>query len=114
VVLAVLAFGIEEVAVGSELEDEVEDVENEEDDGGSSGEGENALHLLIGIRLALIEDGVKLQHELATIYRRVGPKLEPTAAGITSEAEDKVIIEQVVWAVADAKVCSVPLPLCPR
>jgi hypothetical protein len=33
---------------------------------------------------------------------------------MTSEAEDKVMREQVVWAVAEEKTCSRPLPDSPR
>ena len=34
-------------------------------------------------------------------------------AGITSEAEESAISEQVVWAVAEAKLCSTPSPFSP-
>lgn len=37
-----------------------------------------------------------------------------TAAGMTKEAEDKVISEQVDCATAEEKTCSEPWPLCPR
>lgn len=37
-----------------------------------------------------------------------------TAAGITKEADDSVIKEQVACATADEKTCSEPWPLVPR
>lgn len=58
VLIRVLVLDFEKVAVGSELEDEVENVEKQKDDGGSSGEREDALHLLIGVGLALVENGI--------------------------------------------------------
>ena len=54
-------LGVEQVAVRSELEDEIHDVEEEEDNGSCSGENQDALVLLIGVCNALVQDGVKLQ-----------------------------------------------------
>ena len=53
-----LALGVKEVAVGAELEDEVEDVEEEEDDGGAAREGEDGADFVFGA--GLFEDAVEL------------------------------------------------------
>lgn len=54
-----LALGVKEVAVGAKLEDEVEDVEEEENDGGAAGEGEDGAVYLV--RAGLFHDGVELR-----------------------------------------------------
>lgn len=51
-------LGIEQVAVGAKLEDEVEDVEQEKDDGGATGQDEDAVRLVFGA--VLVEDRVEL------------------------------------------------------
>lgn len=55
----VLVLGIEEVAVGSELENEVEDVKSEKNDSGTARECKNALGLLLGA--TLIENSIELE-----------------------------------------------------
>lgn len=59
VLLSILVLGIEQVAVGAKLENEVQDVEQEENNGGSAGEGENALHLVFGA--TLVKNSVELR-----------------------------------------------------
>lgn len=108
-----LALGVKEVAVGAQLEDEVEDVEEEEDDGGAAREGEDGLVLVGGA--GLFHDAVELGGRSVSNGKNgriQGEKL--TAAGMTSEADESVMREQAVWATAAEKTCSVPAPLTPR
>lgn len=53
-----LPLGVEEVAVGAELEDKVERIENEQNDGCAPRENKNAAILFI--RASLVEDAVQL------------------------------------------------------
>lgn len=94
VLLGDLVLGVEEVAVGLELEDEVQNVEAEQDDGGSAGEDEDAAVLLLLVAVRLVEDGVELN--MVRIRKRCVSARALTAAGRTREAEDRVIMEQVV------------------
>lgn len=54
-----LALGVEQVAVGAELENKVHDIEDKEDDSSSSRQDKDAPGLLIGTGV-LIENGIKL------------------------------------------------------
>jgi hypothetical protein len=55
-----LVLSIEEVAVGTELEDEVKRVEEKQNDGGTAREDEDAAVLLVLIAVGLVKNGVKL------------------------------------------------------
>lgn len=108
-------LGIEKVAVGAELEDEVHDIEHEKDDGGTAGEGEDAIGLFV--RSILVKNAIQLlkcQHSSWVTCNGWGSGNKLTAAGRTREAEERVIKEQVVWATAAEKLCSVPAPFWPR
>lgn len=106
-----VVVAVKEVAVGAELEEEVEDVEDEKNDGGTAGKDENGVALLPGA--TLVEDGVELKVVVSRVTRELGERGR-TAAGRTREAEERVMSEQVVWATAAENCCSVPLPLVPR
>lgn len=113
VLLGCLVLGVEKVAVGSKLEDEVKRIEAEEDDGGSAGENQNAAVLLIFIAVRLVENGVELV-QISHLRHHKIKQVTLTAAGKTREADDRVIMEQVVCAMTEEKVCSVPAPVVPR
>jgi hypothetical protein len=59
---SVLVLGIEKVAVGAKLEDEVKDVEEKKNDGGSARQSKDALILVP--RAALVKDSVQLHQIL--------------------------------------------------
>lgn len=51
-----LVLGVEECGVGTQLEDEVEDIEDEQDDGGAAGEEEDVCFgILVGFGKACID-----------------------------------------------------------
>lgn len=64
-------FGIEEVAVGAQLEDQIENVEQQENNGGAAREDQDAVGLVLG--LALVKDGIELH--ICQFYTRsnLGP-----------------------------------------
>lgn len=65
----VLVLGIEKVAVGSELENEIEDVKSEKNDSGTTREREDALGLLLGT--TLVENSIELE-ELVKFFFSIG------------------------------------------
>lgn len=63
----VLVLGIEKVAVRSNLENEVQDVEREKNDGSTVRQCEDTLGLLV--RTTLVKDGVELEQLVKTFAR---------------------------------------------
>lgn len=108
------ALAVEEVVVGAQLEEEVEDVEEQEDHGGSAGEEEDRV-AGVGLYALLlaVEDIVELCRVSYLSWKERGGRKRRerrTAAGMTSEAEDSARREQVVCAVPEGNCCSMPLP----
>lgn len=107
------ALAVEEVVVGAQLEEEVEDVKEEEDYGGAAGEEEDGV-AWVGLYALLlaVEDVVELGAALVTWCERGEMRGGEgrTVAGMTSEAEDSARSEHVVCAVPEGKCCSMPLP----
>ena len=75
----VLALGIEKVAVSTKLEDEVEDVEEKQDDGGSARQSEDALVLVP--EAALVKDGRQLYPTISQLVTCSAAKAETYGSG---------------------------------
>lgn len=73
IVCTILALGIEEVAVGLELENKVQDVEQEKNNSSSSGQDQYAPVLLLAIAGALVQNGVELGNGQYISFRQTNP-----------------------------------------
>jgi hypothetical protein len=60
-------FGIEKIAVSSELENKVQNIKQKEDNGSSAGQNQDASGLLITITDALVQNGVQLRSSVSKI-----------------------------------------------
>jgi hypothetical protein len=61
IVRSILAPGFEKAAVSSRLEDEVQSTEQEESDGGTTRQNQDAVHFLSVVRPGMIVNGIELR-----------------------------------------------------
>lgn len=99
-IILVSLLSVEKIGVSAELEDQVQDVQDQEDDGSAVGQDENVL---IGVLLSRLgESGVKLYMSDINQRRYPGPL---TVAGIIRLAVATTINELMVEATVELKFC---------